>query len=470
MLSVLLLGLKVQRRVRRLFGKAPGPSLVPTENRETKSSTPRLASSKKTSRWKWHPSFVWLILAALAVPLLLFGRAQLHVSGPFNILPRENTDVRAAVEGIVQQVYVDEGSEVKSGDLIARLSDVDQVALLKQVETDILAKQAHLRMLQAGTRPEEIEAARQTVDTSVTKHETAVALYNQAKHSRDERLTLAETGVRKAEERVEFGEKTLATYRALQDQGLGSRLQVDQAAEESALRKRELEEARSNRQVVLAEDLADTARDVAVSEKEMKEAHGKLAILEAGARKEEVEALQADLQHSQAEKAALQEQIDRTQVFSPTAGIVATPSRILKEMPRQLVKKGDLIAKIFDFKAVTAQIVVPEKEIAEVRVGQPVSLRVRAYPNETFRGVVTSIATAALSSSGGGQPDAEAPASAATADVKNIVVTTEIDNRDLLLKPEMTGQAKIFCGSERILDLVSRRVARTVKVEFWSWW
>jgi multidrug resistance efflux pump len=269
---------------------------------------------------------------------------------------------------------------------------------------------------------------------------------------------------------VEFGEKTLATYRALQDQGLGSRLQVDQAAEESALRKRELEEARSNRQVVLAEDLADTARDVAVSEKEMKEAHGKLAILEAGARKEEVEALQADLQHSQAEKAALQEQIDRTQVFSPTAGIVATPSRILKEMPRQLVKKGDLIAKIFDFKAVTAQIVVPEKEIAEVRVGQPVSLRVRAYPNETFRGVVTSIATAALSSSGGGQPDAEAPASAATADVKNIVVTTEIDNRDLLLKPEMTGQAKIFCGSERILDLVSRRVARTVKVEFWSWW
>jgi multidrug resistance efflux pump len=202
----------------------------------------------------------------------------------------------------------------------------------------------------------------------------------------------------------------------------------------------------------------------------MKEAHGKLAILEAGARKEEVEALQADLQHSQAEKAALQEQIDRTQVFSPTAGIVATPSRILKEMPRQLVKKGDLIAKIFDFKAVTAQIVVPEKEIAEVRVGQPVSLRVRAYPNETFRGVVTSIATAALSSSGGGQPDAEAPASAATADVKNIVVTTEIDNRDLLLKPEMTGQAKIFCGSERILDLVSRRVARTVKVEFWSWW
>ena len=53
---------------------------------------------------------------------------------------------------------------------------------------------------------------------------------------------------------------------------------------------------------------------------------------------------------------------------------------------------------------------------------------------------------------------------------KTIVVTTQIDNQSLLLKPEMTGQAKIFCGPRRVWDLVTRRVARTFKVEFWSWW
>ena len=47
---------------------------------------------------------------------------------------------------------------------------------------------------------------------------------------------------------------------------------------------------------------------------------------------------------------------------------------------------------------------------------------------------------------------------------------TRIDNHSLLLKPEMTGQAKIFCGRKRIFDLVRRRLARTIKVEFWSWW
>jgi len=53
---------------------------------------------------------------------------------------------------------------------------------------------------------------------------------------------------------------------------------------------------------------------------------------------------------------------------------------------------------------------------------------------------------------------------------KSVTITTEIDNNSLLLKPEMTGQAKIFCGERRLLDLVTRRIARTVKVEFWSWW
>jgi hypothetical protein len=53
---------------------------------------------------------------------------------------------------------------------------------------------------------------------------------------------------------------------------------------------------------------------------------------------------------------------------------------------------------------------------------------------------------------------------------KTVAITTEIENPDLLLKPEMTGQAKISCGQRRLLDVATRRVARTAKVEYWSWW
>jgi hypothetical protein len=33
----------------------------------------------------------------------------------------------------------------------------------------------------------------------------------------------------------------------------------------------------------------------------------------------------------------------------------------------------------------------------------------------------------------------------------------------------MTGQAKIVCGRKSIAGLIGRRLARTFKVEFWSW-
>jgi hypothetical protein len=51
-----------------------------------------------------------------------------------------------------------------------------------------------------------------------------------------------------------------------------------------------------------------------------------------------------------------------------------------------------------------------------------------------------------------------------------LIVLTELDNRSMLLKPEMTGNAKVFCGPRTLIDLVTRRIARYFRVEFWSWW
>ena len=43
-------------------------------------------------------------------------------------------------------------------------------------------------------------------------------------------------------------------------------------------------------------------------------------------------------------------------------------------------------------------------------------------------------------------------------------------NPSLLLKSQMTGTAKIYCGERRVADLMTRRLARFFRVEFWSWW
>jgi len=54
--------------------------------------------------------------------------------------------------------------------------------------------------------------------------------------------------------------------------------------------------------------------------------------------------------------------------------------------------------------------------------------------------------------------------------LKVVRVTTALDNADKLLKAEMTGTAKIICGRRSILELLTRRLARYFRVEFWSWW
>jgi len=51
---------------------------------------------------------------------------------------------------------------------------------------------------------------------------------------------------------------------------------------------------------------------------------------------------------------------------------------------------------------------------------------------------------------------------------RTVLVTTQLDNAAGLLKPEMTGNAKVYCGKQRAIDLVMRRIVRYLRVEFWS--
>ncbi|MEW6302833.1 MAG: HlyD family efflux transporter periplasmic adaptor subunit [Verrucomicrobiota bacterium] len=340
--------------------------------------------------------------------LLLLGEMELRIAGPFNVLPAHNADVRAEREGLVEEVCVDEGDRVKAGDLVARLSDLDLEAERKKNEAEIAQAKARLQLLEAGPRAEEIQLA-----------------YN---------------ALNKAKDKTQFARTRRERDRSLFEQGL--------------LSKKEFE---------------DTQEQATIAENEVAEAKTRLEVLLKGTRPEEIAAARAELNRLETQRRYLEEQLQLLQVVSPAAGIVTTPSRQLREMKHQLVNRGDLIAKVHDFRIITAEIAISEKEIADVKVGQKVLVKARSHPDETFHGTVVSVATTARGSSTASTTSPSGSGTAASAP-KAILVTTEIDNSSLLLKPEMTGQAKIYCGQRRFFDLVMRRLARTFKVEFWSWW
>ena len=197
---------------------------------------------------------------------------------------------------------------------------------------------------------------------------------------------------------------------------------------------------------------------MAVAEKELDEAQGNLGLLLAGSRPEEIEAMRAEIANREAQRRLERGQLQLMKVMSPISGVITTPK--LRERIGQLVPKGELIATVHELKTVTAEIVSPESEIGDVKVGQRVTLKARSYPGESFEGKVTSIAPIATR---------EDPAPGGLG-LRNVLVSCRIDNSSLLLKSEMSGRAKIYCGQRRILDLMTRRFTRYIRVEFWSWW
>jgi putative peptide zinc metalloprotease protein len=342
----------------------------------------------------WTKRLIRLGVLGVLVAALFFFRAELRVAGPFIVLPIHNADVRAEVEGILQEIYADEGNAVNKGSPIAALSERDSRAELRKTKAEIDEKQARLNLLRAGTRPEEIELAR--------------------------------TLQAKAQERLVYSTNLL---------------QMDSSLfEDKLISKREFEESK---------ELA------AVRSKELQESKDRLALLLAGSRKEDIEATEAEISRLQSQQRYLEEQLQLLKVLSPIDGIITTHK--LKDKVGQAVKKGDLIAKVHAMKTVTVEIAIPEKEIADVSLGQKVVLKARAHAGTSFETKVTSIAPIATEPQ---EPGAE----------RTVLVMAQLDNASLLLKPEMTGHAKISCGQQRLIDLISRRLIRFIKVEFWSWW
>jgi multidrug resistance efflux pump len=316
------------------------------------------------------------------------------VVGDFVVAPAHNHDVRAEVGGIIEAVLVEEGERVDAGAPLVRLADRDLRAEREQVGAEIAAQRARHRLLVAGARPEEI--------------------------------AVAESAVGRARERLKYAQGELDRESTLHAQKLASTKKLEEAREAVAVRAKELEASENG-----------------------------LRLLRAGSRREEIDAVAAELARLDARARHLDDQLARVELVSPIAGVVTTPK--LEERIGEYVGRGDLVLEVHALETVMVEIAIREREISDVAVGQPVGLRVRAFPGHTLEGEVVAIA-----------PVVSKPAQEYVE--RTVTVTTRLENREGLLKPQMTGTAKIRCGERRLLELMTRRLAGAMRVEFWSLW
>jgi len=298
----------------------------------------------------------------------------------------EATDVRLAPEigGRIVLLAVKEGDRVEAGTVVLKLDNRDYELAVQRARADHSQAEAQLRLLQAGSRREDISQAQA-----------------QAQATRDE------LGAARAE--LAGAEADLQRFDALLQANAGSRKQRDDAA---------------------------TSRDVArervqATQNRLRAAEETVAGLKSGARPQEIEAARARVAAAAVQVAVSQEAVDDTSLVSPIAGVVT----------EKLVEAGEVIAPrapvvvITDLANVWADVFVPEPTVPRIKLGQQATVFTDAG-GSGLTGTVSYIS-----------PKAEfTPRNVQTTEERSKLVyriRVSLDNKDGILKSGMPVEAVI---------------------------
>lgn len=329
------------------------------------------------------------VVASLAILLVVSG-VGCRSDVPENVVRVsghvEATEVRVSAEvaGRIVELRFDEGQRVQAGDVLARLDTRDTELALQRVRAERAQADAQLRLLQAGSRREDVRQAAAQFEAGRAE------------------VTAAEADLRVAEQDLE-------RYEALLRASAGSRKQRD--------------DARAHRDVA-------RARLEAVRER-MRAAEQNAARVEAGPRRQEIDAAAARLAAVDAQIAALEKQLADATIHAPVSGIVS----------EKLVERGELlqprtpIVVVIDLDHAWADVFVDEPVVPRLRIGQPATVFTDAG-GPGVRGTVTFIS-----------PKAEfTPRNVQTAEERSRLVyrvKVSVDNSAGILKQGMPVEAEL---------------------------
>ncbi len=317
-------------------------------------------------------------------PILAFAEAVIE--------PERWAEVRFTVPGEVAEVLVQPNQRVEAGEVIARLDPLYADAAVRQAEAALAVAQAQLAQAQAGPRPEAMAAAEAQVAAAEGDVARAVAARNQLTAAgRDAQLSAvrAQIAAAQAERR-----QLEAQWQWAKDDGDDERARdlweqivvVDQriAAAQARL-------AAIPRQFAAQAQATDAG--IRVAEAAYTATLTQLALAQAGPRAEEVALAQAAVQQAEVALAMAQAARARTELRAPFGGAVT----------QVLVEPGDLVtperavvvlATLDRVQAVTVDLL--ETDVTAVAVGQAVTLRADALPEQVFTGRVARIEAQAV--------------------------------------------------------------------------
>lgn len=302
-------------------------------------------------------------------------------------------DISFKVAGKLVERTVDEGDSVKKGQLIARIDrdtmerqrDRDAAGVfsaetqMRQMETSVTFQratleadialrkaelneaQAHLSELEAGSRPQEIAQAQDTVTD-------AQAQYEQAKLDWDRAQNLFKSDDISRAQFDQFHARFDSTRAMLNKAKQTSGLVVEGPRKEQIAAAR-AQVARANAAIRLSEANR----------------------LELKRREEEVATRHAEIQRNQAQMAMTQSQLNDMLVTSPIDGVVLVKSAELGEV----LAAGTTVVSIGDIDHPWLRGYINERDLGRIHLGDKASVTSDSFPGKIYPGHVSFIASQA---------------------------------------------------------------------------
>jgi membrane fusion protein (multidrug efflux system) len=357
------------------------------------------------------------------------------------------TAVAPQVPGYVIKLYFNDNTPVKEGDPLLQIDPRTYEAEVEQAKAalDVAEAQANSAKMQIGlvreTTTNSTSGATAQKDSDAADYASSQA---QLEQSATANLLLAQANVAAKNATNERAQSDLQRYTPLLSTGDVSKFQYDAVDAEARVAKSELDAAQHQ--------LSAAQQAVAIARANTRSAEARLSrsqsqFLETKARERQIPITEATYRSAVATveraKASLQQaelNLAYTHITAPISGQVTQRSVDLG----QYVSPGQLLFTLVPLSEVYVTANFKETQLAKVRPGQTVRLRVDTYSQE-FEGVVDSIAGAT------GSRQALLPPQNATGNFIKVVQRIPVkilvkpsSNPQLVLRPGMNVEATIY--------------------------
>jgi membrane fusion protein (multidrug efflux system) len=357
------------------------------------------------------------------------------------------TAVAPQVPGYVIKLYFNDNTPVKEGDPLLQIDPRTYEAEVEQAKAalDVAEAQANSAKMQIGlvreTTTNSTSGATAQKDSDAADYASSQA---QLEQSATANLLLAQANVAAKNATNERAQSDLQRYTPLLSTGDVSKFQYDAVDAEARVAKSELDAAQHQ--------LSAAQQAVAIARANTRSAEARLSrsqsqFLETKARERQIPITEATYRSAVAtverSKASLQQaelNLAYTHITAPISGQVTQRSVDLG----QYVSPGQLLFTLVPLSEVYVTANFKETQMAKVRPGQTVRLRVDTYSQE-FEGVVDSIAGAT------GSRQALLPPQNATGNFIKVVQRIPVkilvkpsSNPQLVLRPGMNVEATIY--------------------------